>query len=149
MERIEQRIVIAAPIERVFHFHDDTRNLLRITPPSIKVSIETMGKPGLGYEVVLKVRQFGIFTMRWKVRITEYVPPTLMSDEQVSGPFAYWKQTRRLREVDGGTELTDTVEYRPPFGILGRIANVLVIRRQVLEMFAYRQATTKRLLESA
>lgn len=149
MERIEQRIVIAAPIERVFHFHDDTRNLLRITPPSIKVSIETMGKPGLGYEVVLKVRQFGIFTMRWKVRITEYVPPTLMSDEQVSGPFAYWKQTRRLREVDGGTELTDIVEYRPPFGILGRIANVLVIRRQVLEMFAYRQATTKRLLESA
>lgn len=149
MERIEQRIVIAAPIERVFHFHDDTRNLLRITPPSIKVSIETMGKPGLGYEVVLKVRQFGIFTMRWKVRITEYVPPTLMSDEQVSGPFAYWKQTRRLREVDGGTELTDIVEYRPPFGVLGRIANALVIRRQVLEMFAYRQATTKRLLESA
>lgn len=149
MERIEQRIVIAAPIERVFHFHDDTRNLLRITPPSIKVSIETMGKPGLGYEVVLKVRQFGIFTMRWKVRITEYVPPTLMSDEQVSGPFAYWKQTRRLREVDGGTELRDIVEYRPPFGILGRIANALVIRRQVLEMFAYRQATTKRLLESA
>jgi len=149
MERIEQRIVIAAPIERVFHFHDDTRNLLRITPPSIKVSIETMGKPGLGYEVVLKVRQFGIFTMRWKVRITEYVPPTLMSDEQVSGPFAYWKQTRRLREVDGGTELTDIVEYRPPFGVLGRIANALVIRRQVLELFAYRQATTKRLLESA
>jgi len=149
MERIEQRIVISAPIERVFHFHDDTRNLLRITPPSIKVSIETMGKPGLGYEVVLKVRQFGIFTMRWKVRITEYVPPTLMSDEQVSGPFAYWKQTRRLREVDGGTELTDIVEYRPPFGVLGRIANALVIRRQVLEMFAYRQATTKRLLESA
>lgn len=149
MERIEQRIVISAPIERVFHFHDDTRNLLRITPPSIKVSIETMGKPGLGYEVVLKVRQFGIFTMRWKVRITEYVPPALMSDEQVSGPFAYWKQTRRLREVDGGTELTDIVEYRPPFGVLGRIANALVIRRQVLEMFAYRQATTKRLLESA
>jgi len=149
MERIEQRIVISAPIERVFHFHDDTRNLLRITPPSIKVSIETMGKPGLGYEVVLKVRQFGIFTMRWKVRITEYVPPALMSDEQVSGPFAYWKQTRRLREVDGGTELTDIVEYRPPFGVLGRIANALVIRQQVLEMFAYRQATTKRLLESA
>jgi ligand-binding SRPBCC domain-containing protein len=53
MERIEQRIVIAAPIEQVFHFHDDTRNLLRITPPSIKVAIETMGEPGLGYEVVL------------------------------------------------------------------------------------------------
>lgn len=148
MERIERHIVINAPIERVFHFHDDTRNLLRITPPSIKVAIETMGTPGLGYEVVLKVRQFGVFTMRWKVRITEYVPPTRMSDEQVSGPFAYWKQIRQLRIVDGGTELVDIVEYRPPFGILGRIANALVIRRQIEEMFAYRQATTKRILES-
>jgi ligand-binding SRPBCC domain-containing protein len=149
MERIEQRIVIAAPIEQVFHFHDDTRNLLRITPPSIKVAIETMGEPGLGYEVVLKVRQFGIFTMRWKVKITEYTSPTLMSDEQVSGPFAYWKQTRRLRSVEGGTELTDIVEYEPPFGILGRIANALVIRNQVQQMFTYRQAATKRILESA
>ena len=149
MERIEQRIVIAAPIDRVFHFHDDTRNLLRITPPSIKVTIETMGVTGLGYEVVLKVRQFGLFTMRWRVRITEYEPPTLMSDEQVSGPFAYWKQTRRLREVEGGTELTDIVEYRAPFGVLGRIANALVIRRQVLDMFTYRQQTTKQILESA
>jgi ligand-binding SRPBCC domain-containing protein len=149
MERIEQRIVIAAPIEQVFHFHDDTRNLLRITPPSIKVAIETMGEPGLGYEVVLKVRQFGIFTMRWKVKITEYTSPTLMSDEQVSGPFAFWKQTRRLRNVEGGTELTDIVEYQPPFGILGRIANALVIRNQVQQMFTYRQAATKRILESA
>lgn len=149
MERIEQRIVIAAPIEQVFHFHDDTRNLLRITPPSIKVAIETMGEPGLGYEVVLKVRQFGIFTMRWKVKITEYTSPTLMSDEQVSGPFAYWKQTRLLRSVEGGTELTDIVEYEPPFGILGRIANALVIRNQVQQMFTYRQAATKQILESA
>jgi len=87
--------------------------------------------------------------MRWRVRITEYEPPTLMSDEQVSGPFAYWKQTRRLREVEGGTELTDIVEYRAPFGVLGRIANALVIRRQVLDMFTYRQQTTKQILESA
>jgi ligand-binding SRPBCC domain-containing protein len=108
-----------------------------------------MGEPGLGYEVVLKVRQFGIFTMRWKVKITEYTSPTLMSDEQVSGPFAYWKQTRRLRSVEGGTELTDIVEYEPPFGILGRIANALVIRNQVQQMFTYRQAATKRILESA
>jgi ligand-binding SRPBCC domain-containing protein len=56
---------------------------------------------------------------------------------------------RLLREVDGGTELTDIVEYKAPFGILGRIANALVIRRQIISMFAYRQAATKRLLESA
>jgi ligand-binding SRPBCC domain-containing protein len=149
MERIERTVVIDAPIERVFHFHDDTQNLLKITPPNIKVTIETMGSPGLGYEVTLKIRQFLFFVMRWHVKITEYQPPVLMVDEQVRGPFASWKQTRRLQTVNGKTELTDIVEYETPFGFLGRIANTLVIRRQVEEMFSYRQAATKRLLESA
>jgi ligand-binding SRPBCC domain-containing protein len=149
MERIEQTVVIDAPIERVFHFHDDTQNLLKITPPNIKVTIETMGRPGLGYEVTLKIRQFLFFVMRWHVKITEYQPPILMVDEQVRGPFASWKQTRRLQMVNGKTELTDIVEYEAPFGILGRIADALIIRRQVNEMFSYRQAATKRLLESA
>ncbi len=149
MERLERTVRINAPIEKVFHFHDDTRNLLKITPPDIKVSIETMGSPGLGYEVTLKVRQFMVFVMRWHVKITVYEPPVLMVDEQVSGPFRTWKQTRRLRQVVGGTELTDIVEYEAPFGPLGRIVNALVIRRQIEKMFTYRQATTKKLLESA
>jgi ligand-binding SRPBCC domain-containing protein len=148
MEHIERTILIRAPIERVFHFHDDTANLLKITPPNIKVTVESMGSPGLGYEVILRVRQFGLFTMRWHVKITEYEPPHRMTDIQLSGPFRSWKQIRSLREVDGATELTDRVEYEAPFGVLGRVANALVIRRQVDAMFDYRQQATKRLLES-
>jgi ligand-binding SRPBCC domain-containing protein len=149
MERIERTVQINAPIDRVFHFHDDTRNLLKITPPGIRVTIETQGVPGLGYEVTLKVRQFLLFVMRWHVRITAYEPPTLMVDEQVSGPFKTWKQTRLLKTTENGTALTDIVEYEVPFGPLGKIANALVIRGQIQEMFTYRQAATKRLLESA
>lgn len=149
MERIERTVAINAPIEKVFHFHDDTNNLLKITPPNIHVTIETTGQPGLGYEVTLKIRQFLLFVMRWHVRITAYEPPHRMVDEQVAGPFKTWKQTRLLKENNGTTELTDVVEYDVPFGLLGTIANGLVIRRQVEQMFAYRQATTKRLLESA
>lgn len=141
--------MINAPIERVFHFHDDTRNLLKITPPNIKVRIEAMGKPGLGYQVTLTVLMFRILPMKWVVRITEYQPPTKMTDEQVSGPFRSWKQQRLLREVEGGTELTDVVEYDAPFGFLGRIANALVIKHQIAQMFRYRQQATKQLLETA
>jgi len=147
MTRYERTVRIEAPIERVFHFHDDTANLLRITPPNIKVQIEAMGTPGPGYEVLLKVRQFGLFTMRWLVRITAYEPPHLMIDEQISGPFATWKQIREFRTVDGGTELTDIVEYTPPLGLLGRLADAIVINRQIRTMFAFRQAKTKEILE--
>ena len=149
MTRYERTTRIDAPIDQVFHFHDDTQNLLKITPPNIKVQIESMGEPGLGYEVILKVRQFGLFTMRWHVRITAYDPPKLMIDEQVSGPFSEWKQIREFREVDGGTELTDVVEYTPPLGVLGRLADGLVINRQIRDMFSFRQAKTKELIEAA
>lgn len=149
MERYASSVIINAPIDRVFHFHDDTRNLLKITPPDIKVRINAMGEPGLGYRVRLTVVMFGFIPMKWTVRITEYDAPHRMTDEQEQGPFAAWKQMRLLREVDGGTELTDIVEYKAPLGILGRIANALVIRRQIISMFTYRQAATKRLLESA
>ena len=147
--RISRSVIIAAPIEQVFHFHDNTDNLLKITPPHIKVAIESRGTPGLGYEVHLRVRQFGVLTMNWHVKITEYVAPTRMVDEQISGPFASWKQMRDLRVVDGGTELTDTVEYAVPFGPLGQLANWLVIQREIEGMFAYRQQATKRLLEAS
>ncbi|MBK6417875.1 MAG: SRPBCC family protein [Ignavibacteria bacterium] len=148
MEHITSSILIDAPIEKVFHFHDDTTNLLKITPPGIKVSFETLGEPGLGYEVILKVRQFGLFTMRWHVRVTQYQPPILMTDIQIKGPFRSWRQIRSLREVNGRTELTDIVDYETPFGFLGQIANMLFIRRQITSMFAYRQAATKRILEA-
>ena len=147
--RISRSVIIAAPIDQVFHFHDNTDNLLKITPPHIKVAIESRGVPGLGYEVHLRVRQFGLLTMNWHVKITEYVSPTRMVDEQISGPFASWKQMRDLRVVDGGTELTDTVEYAVPFGPLGQLANWLVIQREIEGMFAYRQQATKRLLEAS
>lgn len=149
MERYASSIVIDAPIDRVFHFHDDTRNLLRITPPHIKVRIDAAGTPGPGYRVTLTVRMFGILPMRWVVRITEYDAPHRMADEQVRGPFRTWKQTRLLRSVEGGTELTDVVEYATPFGWLGRVANAVIIRRQIRSMFDHRQAATKRILESA
>ena len=146
---LKRSVVINAPIEEVFHFHDNSENLLKITPPHIKVSIEESGPAGVGHIVKLNVRQFGLFTMKWVVRFTDYTPPTYLSDEQISGPFSYWKQERLLETVEGGTELTDVVHYKPPLGFLGAIANSLFIRREVEKMFRHRQSATKTLLENA
>ncbi len=148
MEHLQQTISIAAPISSVFHFHNNTDNLLKITPPNVRVSIETRGEPGLGYEVTLKVRQFGVFSTRWHVKITEYEEPTRMVDVQIKGPFRYWKQTRIFSQTETGTNLTDIVQWESPLGILGRIADAVVVRKLIANMFRYRQQATKRLLES-
>ncbi|MBS1560529.1 MAG: SRPBCC family protein [Bacteroidetes bacterium] len=148
MYSYSRTVRIDAPIDRVFHFHDDTSNLLRITPPNTSVSVLASGNPGVGNEITLRVTQFGIFTSTWKVRITEYVAPFRFTDEQVRGPFRTWIQRREFKEVEGGTELTDSVDYALPFGIFGALAHTLFVRRQISSMFAYRQQCTKELLEA-
>jgi ligand-binding SRPBCC domain-containing protein len=147
MGRYQKSIHINAPVDAVFHFHDDTRNLIKITPPSIKVSFTTRGAQGLGQDIFLSVRQFGLLTTSWHVQITEYQPPTRMVDEQIKGPFASWKQSRVIAATQDGSTLTDIVDYTLPFGPVGRLIDALVVRKQIEAMFEYRQQATKRLLE--
>jgi len=146
---VARSVNIAATAENVFDFHLDTRNLLRITPPNISVTIEAMGTPGLGYETVLRVRQFGLFTTRWHVRITRCDRPTMMVDEQVHGPFRSWKQSRIIETTPHGCRLTDIVEYDVPLRLIGVIVNRWVIQQRIQEMFAYRQQRTRDILEQS
>lgn len=146
---IQRSVAIAASIDEVFHFHDDPANLVRITPPGIRVVVTTAGPPGRGQRIHLRVRQFLLLTTTWEVEITEYRPPFLMVDEQRRGPFRRWRQERTLVHEHGMTTLTDTVHYDLPFGAFGRLVDGLFVRRQVERMFAYRQSATKRLLEGS
>ena len=44
-----------------------------------------------------------------------------------------------FRPLDNGILMTDIVSYQPPFGLLGRFANFLFIRRQLDTIFRYRE----------
>jgi ligand-binding SRPBCC domain-containing protein len=46
--------------------------------------------------------------------------------------------THRFESRDGGTRMTDVVRYRLPLGPLGRIMQVLLVRRDLERIFDYR-----------
>lgn len=147
-ERYVAQVRIAAEPERVFAFHTDPENLLRITPPGMKVEVAFQDPMAPGARVVLRVRPLPLVVQLWEMEFDVYEPPHRMRDVQRRGPFRLWQQTRTFRAERGGTLLVDEVEYELPFGILGRVANALVVRRQIRGMFAYRQKRTKELIES-
>ncbi len=69
-------------------------------------------------------------------------------DEQGKGPFAYWHHEHKFEAISPTqTRITDTINYTPPFWILGQIADALFIRRQLSAMFAYRYQQTRKALE--
>ena len=148
MQHYTRSIEIAEEVEKVYAFHTDPANVVRITPPHVKVWVLKYGPPVAGTEVWLRVRPLPFVYQKWHLRFEVFDPPRRLTDVMVKGPFRYWKQTREFIRLDNGhTLLNDIVEYELPFRGLGRFFNRLLLSRLIDEMYSYRQETTKRILE--
>ena len=96
-------------------------------------------KEGALIDYTVKLRGFPI---NWRTRIAEWNPPVHFVDEQLKGPYALWVHRHSFREVPGGTEIRDDVDYVLPFGILGRMAHFFV-KGELDRIFKFRQAEVR------
>jgi ligand-binding SRPBCC domain-containing protein len=83
---------------------------------------------------------------QWKTRIVEYEPPNRFIDEQMRGPYRLWRHRHTFRETAAGTVIADSVDYRLPFGAPGVAAHALIVRRQLIAIFRFRQRAIAKLL---
>ncbi|MFT5265563.1 MAG: ligand-binding SRPBCC domain-containing protein [Polaribacter sp.] len=60
-----------------------------------------------------------------------------------------WHHQHFLEETPKGTLMKDIISYQPPFGILGNIANALIIKRKLKEIFEYRTKVLNKLFEES
>ena len=137
---LKRETTLSAPLERVFEFFSEARNLEKITPPFLKFQVLTPGPirmaPNATIEYRLKVRGFPV---RWQTVIETWNPPHEFSDRQARGPYALWHHTHRFRAIgDAQTWMEDEVRYALPLGPLGQFAHWLMVRRDVEAIFDYR-----------
>jgi ligand-binding SRPBCC domain-containing protein len=137
---------IPRPLEEVFAFFSDARNLERITPSWLGFQILTPGPiriaAGTSPRYRLRVHDF---PLRWTTEIRRWEPPHRFIDVQLSGPYQLWHHTHRFEADNGGTRMTDVVRYRLPFGMIGRIVRALKVRHDVEQIFDYRRAQIDKL----
>jgi ligand-binding SRPBCC domain-containing protein len=156
------------PLERVFDFFADPRNLPPLMPAWQKARIvaaaivppaappagrmPTGHEAGVGSRMTITFRPVPLLPvrLRWEALIEEFAWDEHFCDGQPSGPFAYWRHCHWLRaETRGavtGTVVTDAVTVAFPFGKLGGIAYRLGGERQVRGIFAYRQKQLLRMM---
>ena len=155
------------PITTVFAFFADPANLPRLMPPWQRAHVEqqtlvpppkierstlqlTRPAAGTGSAISILFRPFPLspILMRWNARIVEFEWDHHFCDEQVQGPFAYWRHCHRVSEEAQdeilGTQIVDDLVYELPLGIFSEPAHALIVRRQIKGIFRYRQ---QRLLE--
>lgn len=127
------------PVE-VFPFFSAAANLQELTPPFLNFRILTPDvtmAPGalIDYEL----RLHGV-PLRWRTVITDWEPGRRFVDEQLRGPYRLWRHEHLFEARDGGTQLTDHVEYLAPGGPLAPIVHRLFVRKDLQRIFDYRHA---------
>ena len=138
---------VPASIEEVWDFISSPANLKEITPEYMGFLVTSENLPDKMYPGMIisyKVKPLPGIPMTWITEITHVVEKKYFVDEQKVGPYALWHHQHFIEPTDKGVLMTDIVSYKPPFGFLGRIANALFIRRQLEEIFAYREKALKK-----
>ena len=138
--------MLPQPAERVFAFFANAENLELITPPELAFRILTPTPLDIREDAIIdyRLRLFGV-PFSWRTRIVEWRPTDYFVDEQIRGPYRHWRHRHTFDEVDGGTRMTDRVEYRLPLQPAGALALPLV-RWQLDRIFRYRADTIRQLL---
>ncbi len=107
----------------------------------------TSGIMKLGDTVTWRGRHFGIVFVMTSA-ITAYQYPCRFVDEQLRGPFRQWSHEHTFAAAeDGQTVMTDVVEFRSPLGLLGSLADCLVLERYLRYLLRQRNTWLKTTLE--
>lgn len=138
-------MISGRPLPETFAIFEDPYNLAKITPPWLKFRVTSTEQVQMrkGTEIHYVINWMGL-PVRWKTIITEYDSPHRFVDEQERGPYTLWRHHHTFEETSEGTKVKDLVEYQLPFGFLGKLVHALVVRRQLLAIFRYRQAELSR-----
>lgn len=133
--------VIDRPIDELWDFISSPSNLKRITPDYMGFNITSEDIPKKMYAGMIisyiVTPLFGIKT-NWVTEITHVKEKEYFVDEQRVGPYKIWHHQHILEETADGILMTDIVSYQPPLGFLGNIANALIIKGKLKEIFDYR-----------
>ena len=97
-----------------------------------------------GQIIQYTVSPFAGLNTRWVTEITHVKEGVYFVDEQRFGPYALWHHKHFIKETDTGVLMEDIIDYKLPFGFLGRWAHSLFVKKQLNSIFEYRE---KKLVE--
>ena len=138
---------MARPLDEVFEFFARAGNLERITPSWLKFTLESTEPVQItaGTVITYRLALHGV-PLRWVSRIEEWEPGRQFVDLQIKGPYRRWHHRHRFEAVDGGTKVSDQVDYELPLGPLGELAWALFVRRDLKRIFDHRRRAVAELL---
>ncbi|MFL6521730.1 MAG: SRPBCC family protein [Chthoniobacterales bacterium] len=140
---------VNAPIQRVFDLSRSVDFHAASTAQTAERAVAgvTSGLMSRGQEVTWRARHFGIW-QHLTSRITAFDPPTHFRDSLVRGAFRRFDHDHFFSQHGEITTMRDVFAFQSPLGILGRIADYVVLTRYLRYFLTIRNAAIKQAAES-
>lgn len=137
---------VPKPVEEVFPFFSDEKNLEILTPPWLNFHVLGKNTPEITQktEIDYRLKIHGL-PVHWRSQIINWEINRGFTDIQIKGPYSQWEHTHRFVPMKGGTLIEDRILYRTPGGpplqpFIGPWVN-----RDVESIFNYRKKKIKEL----
>ncbi len=152
MIELQEVAVISAPIHRCFDLARSVEvHLLdnrRFGEPTVAVSGRTSGIVDLGQQVTWRARHLGV-SHTLTTRVTRLNKPIYFQDTMLHGAFSSMQHDHHFRPLTGSrTEMVDVLRVSAPLAVLGRVAEILVLRHYIRMLLLDRSKVLKRVAES-
>lgn len=128
MTKIEKSVVIEAPLDKVYSFATDWRNIARYFVYVREVKPITEKTVGEGAQFAVRIKFLGMmWNSQWEqIEYTENEGMAFITPLMGVRPVKRWSFT----SVDDSTRVNFILEYKMPIPLLGQLLDVLIFRRQ-------------------
>ena len=129
MATIHNEVTINAPVERIWSNLTDLELLEKYDPTVKKSTLISSEKSGIGAKRKVDM----IDGKNWfEEKVTAFKPNQALTYELTACTFPVQnlRHSYSFEEVGGQTKVTQMMEYNVKFGLLGKLLDVLMIRKQ-------------------
>ena len=137
---------VPQPIDEVFEFFSDPKNLELLTPGFLHFKIVKVSHPKAQEGTVVDYRlKLHSVPLRWQSQITGWLPNKRFSDLQTRGPYTFWHHIHEFYESKGGTVIRDNVAYKIPGWVPGDILAHAYVKKDLEKIFIFRRQQIEKL----
>ncbi len=149
MPKIELSTEINSSIEICFDLSRsiDLHQISTANTSEKAISGITNGLIDLNEHVTWEANHFGV-RQQLTSKITAYQRPYHFVDEQVKGIFKSIHHSHEFKEINGKVIMTDVFNFSSPYGIFGRIFNLLILKAYLKNLLTHRNEVIKNYAET-
>lgn len=138
--RLSSKHTLPIALKKAWDFFSNPKNLATITPDELSFTILSGADSDVheGQIIQYKVKPFPFYSVTWVTEITYLEKEKYFVDEQRYGPYEFWHHKHFFKSVPNGVEMIDIVDYKVPFGWLGRKLTAGLVKKELSKIFNHR-----------